>query len=69
MDTTDKIILLIAGIGIAGAVAFFLLRPRTTVSQSYKVVQSYENEETWEFLRDENGRTKGVRIHRKAQES
>ncbi len=68
MDSTDKIILLIAGIGIAGAVAFFLLRSRTA-TQSYRVVQSYENEETWEFLKDDNGRVTGVRIHRKAEQS
>ena len=67
MDSTDKIILLIAGIGFAVGVAFYILRPKTGAA-TYKVVQSYENEETWEFLKDEDGRTTGVRIHRKAQQ-
>jgi hypothetical protein len=68
MDSTDKIILLIAGIGFAVGVAFILLRPKTGAT-TYKVVQTYENEETWEFLKDEEGRTTGVRIHRKAKEN
>jgi len=68
MDNTDKIILLIVGIGFAVGVAFYFLRPKTSTS-TYKVVQTYENEETWEFLKDEEGRTTGVRIHRKAKEN
>ena len=68
MDSTDKIILLIVGIGFAVGIAFYLLRPKTSVG-TYKVVQTYENEETWEFLKDEEGRTTGVRIHRKAKEN
>ena len=68
MDSTDKIILLIAGIGFAVGVAFYFLRPKTSVG-TYQVVQTYENEETWEFLKDEDGRTTGVRIHRKAKEN
>jgi len=68
MDSTDKIILLIVGIGFAVGVAFYFLRPKTG-STTYKVVQTYQNEETWEFLRDEEGRTTGVRIHRNAKES
>lgn len=67
MDSTDKIILLIAGIGISAALAFFILRPKVG-SQVYKVVQTYENEETWEFLKDDNGRVTGVKIHRKAEQ-
>ena len=68
MDSTDKIILLIAGIGFAAGIAFYFLRPKTSVG-TYKVVQTYQNEETWEFLRNEEGRTTGVRIHRNAIES
>jgi len=68
MDTTDKIILLIAGIGFSLGIAFYLLRPKMSAT-TYKVVQTYENEETWNFTKDENGRVTGVTVHRKASES
>lgn len=68
MNSTDKIILLIAGIGFAVGVAFYFLRPKTN-TQTYKAVQSYQNEETWNFIKDENGRVTGVTVHRKATES
>ena len=67
MNTTDTIILLIAGIGITAVVAFLVFRPKTS-SQTYKVVQSYQNEETWNFTKDENGRVTGVTVHRKAEQ-
>lgn len=68
MNSTDTIILLIAGIGITAVVAFLVFRPKTS-GQTYKVVQSYQNEETWSFIKDENGRVTGVTVHRKATES
>jgi len=63
MDSTDKIILLIAGIGFAVGVAFYLLRPKTSAT-TYKVVQSYQNEETWDMWEDEQGHIHTI-IHRK----
>ena len=63
MDSTDKIILLIAGIGFAVGVAFILLRPKVGVA-TYKVVQSYQNEETWDMWEDEKGHIHTI-IHRK----
>jgi len=67
MDSTDKIILFIAGIGFAVGIAFYFLRSKTS-SQTYKVVQTYQNEETWNFIKDENGRVTGVTVHRKAEQ-
>jgi hypothetical protein len=31
--------------------------------------KTYSNEETWEFVRDDRGRTLGVKVHRSAEES
>ena len=68
MNTTNTtIILLIAGIGITAVVAFLVFRPKTS-SQTYKVVQSYQNKETWNFIKDENGRVTGVTVYRKAEQ-
>jgi hypothetical protein len=83
MDSTDKIILLIAGIGFAVGVAFYVLRPKTSAI-TYKVVQSnqpftasqevtsnekvrYENEETWTWT-DWKGREREIVVHRKVKE-
>lgn len=66
MNTTDTILLLVAGISITAVVVFLVFRPKTD-NQTYKIVQSYQNEETWNFIKDENGRVTGVTVHRKAE--
>jgi hypothetical protein len=32
-------------------------------------VKTYSNEEVWEFIRDDRGRTLGVKVHRSAEEN
>jgi hypothetical protein len=67
MDTLDKALLVIFGIAIGAVVVIVLTRPKPTAT--YALAKTYQNEETWEFLKDDNGRVKGVTVHRKAEQS
>jgi len=68
LDTFEKALLLIAGIAVGAVVVFFLTRPKTTPTASY-TVKEYNNLEEWEILKDNDGRVKGVRVHRNAKET
>ena len=67
MDTLEKALFLIFGIAIGAVVVIVLTRPKPTAT--YALAKTYQNEETWEFLKNEDGRTTGVKIHRKAEQS
>ena len=57
-DFKDLILIFFAGLAIG-----YLLRGTQASAKTYS------NEETWEFVRDERGRTLGVKVHRSAEES
>jgi hypothetical protein len=63
----EKAILVIAGIAIGAVVTFFLTRPAPTPTASY-AVRTYSNVEEWEIAKDSDGRVRGVKVHRKAEE-
>lgn len=67
MDTLEKALFVIFGIAIGAVVVIVLTRSKPTAT--YALAKTYQNEETWEFLKNEDGRTTGVRIHRKAEQS
>ena len=69
MNTTDKILLAIIGIGITVSVVVALVLTRSAQSSAYKVVHTYDNLEEWTFIKDDDGRTRGVTVHRKASEN
>jgi len=54
-DFKDLIIVFFAGLAIG-----FILRGQASA-------KTYSNEEVWEFVRDERGRTLGLKVHRKAE--
>jgi len=56
-DFKDLLIIFVVGL----AIGYFL---RGTQASA----KTYSNEETWEFVRDERGRTLGVKVHRTAEE-
>ena len=56
-DFKDLIIIFFAGL----AIGYFLRGPQASA-------KTYSNEENWEFVRDERGRTLGVKVHRNAEE-
>jgi hypothetical protein len=56
-DLKDLIIVFFAGL----VIGYFLRGAQTSA-------KTYSNEESWEFVRDEKGRTLGVKIHRTAEE-
>lgn len=64
----EKILLVIAGISIGAIAVFFLTRPKVATSAAY-TVRSYNNIEEWEIIKDDDGRVKGVRVHRDAKET
>jgi len=66
MDTLEKILFVVFGIAIGAVVVIVLTRPKSTAT--YTLAKTYQNEETWEFLKDENGRVRGVTVHRKAEQ-
>lgn len=68
MNTTDKILLAIIGIGITVSVVVALVLTRSGQSSAYKVVHTYDNLEEWTFIKDDDGRTRGVRVTRKAKQ-
>jgi hypothetical protein len=55
-DFKDLIVVFFAGL----AIGYFL---RGTQASA----KTYSNEEVWEFVRDERGRTLGLKVHRKAE--
>jgi len=67
MDTLEKILFLVFGVAIGAVVVIVLTRPKPTAT--YTLAKTYQNEEKWEFIRDERGRTLGLRVHRKAEEN
>ena len=70
MNNTSVFLLLLAGIGVTAVVMFLVFKP--PVYGSYRVVAppkvAYNNEETWSFKKDKDGRVTGVTVHRKATE-
>lgn len=69
MDTADKILLVIIGVGLTvGIVVALALRSTSSQSSAYKVVHTYDNLEEWTFLKDDDGRVRGVRVTRKAKQ-
>jgi hypothetical protein len=67
MDTLEKALFVIFGIAIGAVVVIVLTRPKPTAT--YALAKTYQNEETWQFLKDENGRVTGVTVHRKAEQN
>jgi len=66
MDNLEKTLLVIFGIAIGAVIVIVLTRPKTTAT--YALAKTYQNEEKWEFLKDDNGRVTGVTVHRKAEQ-
>jgi len=66
MDNLEKTLLVIFGIAIGAVIVIVLTRPKTTAT--YALAKTYQNEEKWEFQKDENGRVTGVTVHRRAEE-
>jgi hypothetical protein len=67
MDNFARILFLVFGITIGAIVVVVLTRPKPTAT--YALAKTYQNEEKWEFLKDENGRVIGVTVHRKAEQN
>lgn len=57
-------LLIVLGLGIGVVATYILLRP----APSY-MVRQYNNIEKWEIIKDDEGRVKGVEVHRDAKET
>lgn len=66
MDNLEKTLLVIFGIAIGAVIVIVLTRPKTTAT--YALAKTYQNKETWEFLKDDRGMVTGVTVHRRAEE-
>ena len=62
--------MIIIGIAVGAAVVYYVVKSRSPTAR-YVVSQpkTYNNLETWEFMKDERGRVTGVRIKREAKEN
>jgi len=71
METWEKVLLLVLGVAVGAGITFVLTRPRADAQPtSYAVARTYSNTEEWEIIRDEKtGRVKGVKAHRRAEET
>jgi hypothetical protein len=67
MDNFEKAILVIAGIAIGAVAVYFYMKSKTSLPVSY-AVKTYSNIEEWEIVKDSDGRVRGVKVHRKAEE-
>ena len=68
MDNFEKAILVIAGLAIGAVAVYFYMRSKVLPTASY-TLKTYNNVEEWEILKDNDGRVKGVRVHRDAKET
>jgi uncharacterized membrane-anchored protein YhcB (DUF1043 family) len=70
-DWTLVVIGLLVGIPIGIALLWAFTRFRGGSSATYQLAPktTYINTEEWEILKDERGRTRGIRVHRRAQEA
>lgn len=57
-DIKDLLIVFFVGLAVG-----WVLRETTKAS-----AKTYTNIEEWEFIKDERGRTRGIKVHRNAQE-
>jgi len=58
-------------VGIGLFWAFTQLKVGSPQTSAYQPApkKTYTNTEEWEILKDERGRTRGIRVHRRAQEA
>jgi hypothetical protein len=70
-DWTLVAIALLVGIPIGVALFWAFTQFRGGSSPTYQLApkRTYINTEEWEILKDERGRTRGIRVHRRAQEA
>ena len=64
MKAWEAALLIALGLGIGAVAMYLLLRP----APSY-MVRQYNNIEKWEIIKDDDGRVKGVSVHRDAKET
>ena len=64
MQAWQAALLVAVGLGIGAVAMYILLRP----APSY-MVRQYNNIEKWEIIKDDDGRVKGVSVHRDAKET
>jgi hypothetical protein len=56
------------GIPLGWLIAQLFIRPSAATGQSAAGNKTYSNVEEWDIVKDERGRVKGVRVHRRAEE-
>jgi len=71
MDKTDKTLIFILGLLAGGILVALLIKPVAAfAAPSNLKARTYVNTEEWEIVRDpKTGRTQGVKVKRKAEES
>lgn len=68
MDSFDKALFIIIGVVIGAAVVYYIVRSRIPTAKYVVSPKTYSNLEEWEIEREANGRLKGIKVHRKAEE-
>lgn len=60
---------LAVGVPIGAIVVAYLLRNPVATARVMAPVQTYDNDEKWEFIRDKRGLTVGVKAKRHAEQA